>query len=371
MQGQIDKTIWRRVGLIAILLLVCFFFPFALILVGFLAWTIYEDLKPPQHPHVPPPRTWRDVKPEDRDWLGLFCKGCESPAEEQFLRAMVTEFDLKPSKGKLISPTLTLEIQVKFANYRFDFLANGNQVIEVDGATYHSSPEQLERDRIRDEYSIQSGYKVLRIPASIVFKAPDETLRRVKAAIAKTPDSTKPAIAKAVSRKTFTQYIDAFSEKMERLNRSVEIMRVKQLATADFRSAISTEQIFLDALISQVEQGQRFEALSSEERKFHDEMLNKIKAGRFGEAKIPLSEIYSWKQIIKPAPVEDPEIQRQIEGEYASAIDERNKLLAKLKDRCVEDPVFAQLLYRKMKEANFPEADAIHVVPAVRNLESL
>ncbi|RVJ49451.1 DUF559 domain-containing protein [Sinorhizobium meliloti] len=172
-QDKVDKTFWRRIGLTVFLLPVCFFFPLALIAVGILAWSIYEDLKPSKYPDLPPARTWRDAKPEDDDWLTLFCEGCESPAEEQFLRALVKEFVLKPDNGVLKSPKLTLAMQVKVANYRYDFLANGRQVIEVDGADYHSSPEQVERDRIRDEHSVHRGYKVLRIPAIVVFKTPD------------------------------------------------------------------------------------------------------------------------------------------------------------------------------------------------------
>lgn len=177
---QKNKTIWCRVWIIVFLLLVSFFFPYTLLVIGWLIWTIYDDLNSPVITQVSPAPTWRDVKTDDNDWLSKFCEGCESPAEEQFLLAMVRAFNLKPASGKLISPTLTLEMQVNVGRYRFDFLANGRQVIEIDGAAWHSSHEQIERDRIRDEYSVDQGYRVLRIPAKVVFNTPDKAISQVK-----------------------------------------------------------------------------------------------------------------------------------------------------------------------------------------------
>jgi very-short-patch-repair endonuclease len=352
-QGEADKTIWRRIGLIAILLPVCFFFPLALILVGLLAWSIYEDLKPPKYPLLPPPRTLRDAKPEDDDWLILFCEGCESPAEEQFLRAMVKEFYLKPDNGVLKSPKLTLEMQVKVANYRYDFLLNGRQVIEVDGAAYHSSPEQVERDRIRDEHSMQDGYKVLRIPASVVFKTPDEGIRRVKAALAETPSFTKPQRMKPVNQKrTAVQYMDAFFDGLNKINRNVEIVGQTRKATEAFLAAIEHEQMLLDALVANAEMDQRVKEMSPRGREILDELSAQMRD--LVEKEKPLSEIYKWEKIVKPAPADDAEIQQKIEAAYENAMEERNKRFAELKERCAKDPVFTQLFCRKLVEARFP-----------------
>ncbi|MFV0677773.1 endonuclease domain-containing protein [Variovorax sp. tm] len=187
MDAAKKKTIWRRLGLIAVLLPVCIFFPFVLIIAGWVAWTIYEDFQTSTIVEVPPPRIWKDASLKDEDWLTFFCTGCESPAEEAFVRAMVEEYDLQPNNGKLCAPGLTLEMQVELRNYRYDFIVNGKQIVEVDGATYHSSPEQVERDRVRDEISVELGYRVLRIPASIVFVIPKEAVRRVQAALSAAP----------------------------------------------------------------------------------------------------------------------------------------------------------------------------------------
>lgn len=365
MGGRVNKTIWVRVALIAVLLPVCIVFPWLLAVVGFVLWTIYEDLQPPQYPHVAPPRTWRDARREDSDWLNLFCQGCESPAEVQFLKAMVAEFNLEPYQGKLISPSLTLEIQVVLSSYRFDFVVNGRFVIEVDGAAYHSSPEQIERDRIRDEYSIQKGFKVLRIPASVVFKTPGEALRRVKEMLAEPLELTAPAPTKAMAGMVgLTGYLAAFSEGVDAFSREITIASLRQSAAASYKSAISTEEIFLEALVGRVESDQKVALMSPQERRHYDEMWSKFGALRTDDIKGARIEACTWTEIIPPAPVNDPELQRQIEAEYVYAMEERSKRHMKLRDRCVKDLVFAQRLYRKMREASFPEAYAVYIIPA-------
>ena len=143
-------------------------------------------------------------------------------------------------------------------------------------------------------------------------------------------------------------------------------MRQTHLATAGFRSAISTEQICLDGLVSMAEQEQRYkaryEAMPHEEREIYDKALAEVKELVKSERPI-LSEICKWEEIIKPAPVENIEIQRQIEAEYENAMDERNKWLAKLKERCARDAVFARLLCGKMVEGKYPEKDILKIIP--------
>ena len=334
MQEQSDKTIWRRIGLIVCLLPFCFFFPYVLILVGLFAWSIYEDLASPQPKSVPPSPIWSDITSEQSNWLALFCNKCESPAEEKLFITMVEAFGLKPYQGKLISPQLTLEIQVNVGNYRFDFIVNGRQIIEVDGATYHSSPAQVERDRIRDEFSRRNGYKVLRIPASIVSHTPDEAVRRVKAALVETPTYSTPTPAKPeVSKKTFMQHINAFSEGLASLNHYVDVMSKKQSAMADFKSAIAVEIIGLETLTQTVEQEmisvQWFKTQSVDAQNRFIENLNSM--GVKFQDENSLRETFKWKEIIKPCSVEDVELQHLIENEYKYDMNERDQRLSKLR----------------------------------------
>jgi very-short-patch-repair endonuclease len=358
MQEFTRKTIWRRIGLIAVLLPVSLVFPFALILVGFLAWTIYEDLKPPKHATVPPPRTWRDATPEDDDWLNLFCTGCESPAEEQFLRRMVDEYKLLPSNGKLVAPGLTLEIQVKFSNYRFDFLANGRQIIEIDGTTYHSSPEQVERDRLRDAFSLKQGFKVLRIPASVVFHSPAEAVRRAKAAIAGISAYTP---SESPERKAATNPIRSLSKGLDGFNRNVEAARLKQVTMTSFKSAISTEQILLEGLARQAEHEQKINAMPAGTRKNYQELLKSLEPDDTDAA--PLSALCKWEKITKPTVTNDENVQRQIEAEYTRMMKERNRRILDMKMRCQKDPEFSRILCRKLVAARYPTEDMANIIP--------
>ncbi len=42
-------------------------------------------------------------------------------------------------------------------------------VVEIDGETWHGSPDAKERDAARDEIIRAEGYTVLRIPAKVVL----------------------------------------------------------------------------------------------------------------------------------------------------------------------------------------------------------
>ena len=164
-----------------------------------------------------------------------------------------------------------------------------------------------------------------------------------------------------MQKNTIAQHFNAFSKGLENINQNLKFMRQIQLATAGFRSAIGTEQSILESLVVMAELDQRCEAMSHEERKIYDELSAKMKDS--GEDETPLSEMCKWSEIIKPAPVEDAEIQRRIEAEYEDAMDERNKWLEKLKERCAKDAVFARLLCGKMVEAKYPKKYTLKIVP--------
>lgn len=360
-----NKTIWRRAGIIVVLVPVCFFFPIMLVVIGWLLWTIIEDLKAPSIAALPPPTSWRDARAEDHDWLDKFCSGCESPAEEQFLRAMVRAFDLLPDSGKLYSPTLTLEMQVKAGAYRFDFLANGRQVIEIDGAAWHSSPEQMERDSIRDAFSVEEGYLVLRIPAKTVFSMPDKAIALVKAALVTTPQYTRPLRPKAATpRKTFSHHLGSVVDGVAALDRYVTVASVKQKALSEFKLALSNEKMLLEALVMDTEREIKLDAMPPDQRKIFDDLRAKLEADVNGTEKNRREDIYCWKVIVKPVPEEDAEIQGQIEREYHYEMDERSRWLKQLEQRCANDPDFSNRFRIKIEETHYPSANDIFGIHA-------
>lgn len=280
MNGNSENKLWIRLGLLAVTLPLCFIFPYVLLLTLILAWEIFVNFRSPKMESVPPPRTWADATSEDSDWLDLFLKGCESPAEEKFLKTMVKEFNFYPKKGVLVSPRLSMQIQFKFGKYRFDFLLNNKYIVEIDGATYHSSPEQIERDRIRDEYSAANGYSVLRIPASVVFNNSSEAIRRVKDFAFAPATAVAPPSSKPISRrKPVSHYLNDLTNGVSSFAQSISDASLKKTATSDFRNSISHEQIFLGAMVSKIESEIRIMSLSPEERKFHDDMYEKLTQG--------------------------------------------------------------------------------------------
>lgn len=319
-----------------------------LVVIGWLLWTIIEDLKAPAVVTMSPPTNWRDVRADDIDWLDKVCVGCESPAEEQFLRAMVRAFDLRPDSGKLHSPALTLEIQVKVGSYRFDFLANGRQVIEIDGAAWHSSPEQLARDRLRDAFSVEEGYMVLCIPAKMVFSTPDKAIAQVKAALVTTPRYTHPVRPKAVvPRKTFSQHLGAVANGVAALDRYVTVASVKQKALSDFKLALSNEKILLEGLVMNTEREIKLDAMPPEQRKIFDDFRAELEADAKDKVSTSRDDLYQWRAIVRPAPQEDAEIQGQIEREYQDEMDKRSSWLSDARMTLIFHIVFALRLKRR------------------------
>ncbi len=136
-------------------------------------------------PNVPPPHFL--ATSETVNWQGLFEGLCESPAEIEFLKAVISSYQLVPKEGILRGGGLELQQQVRVGHYRVDFLANKRLVVEIDGAAYHSSPEAIDKDRIRDLFLRDNGYEVLRIPATTVFRTPGLAVKQVYKALSQLP----------------------------------------------------------------------------------------------------------------------------------------------------------------------------------------
>ena len=180
-----------RIPFVIICVMLGFVFPLLFLLAAFIAWTIFSDIK------EAPEREAQRIEAERRANASLSISDirqhCESPAEEAFLDAMVEAFELRTGPGSIEGSGLRLRNQVGMGQfrvhksdsswqYRADFLIDDHLVVEIDGATYHSSPEALERDRKRDADLRRDGYSVLRIPAQVVFQNPIEAIRLVHSA---------------------------------------------------------------------------------------------------------------------------------------------------------------------------------------------
>ncbi|MED0963282.1 endonuclease domain-containing protein [Bacillus paramycoides] len=80
-----------------------------------------------------------------------------------------------------LSPT----VQEKIGKYRLDFAIygkNGKKLcIEVDGYTFHNTPEAKRKDAIRDAYLKKLGWEVLRISDRQLKKNLNMCMRKVEA----------------------------------------------------------------------------------------------------------------------------------------------------------------------------------------------
>lgn len=82
--------------------------------------------------------------------------------------------------------------QYPFENYVFDFYcAKAKLIIEIDGWT-HNMGNQPQKDRIRDEYLLGKGFKIMRYEAKSILDNPVEIADNIRRycsqfAIAKPP----------------------------------------------------------------------------------------------------------------------------------------------------------------------------------------
>ena len=177
-----EENLSLQIGGVFVLGAIGFVFPLAWIGAVLLLLTVAGAVLPGTNTPRKGHHQVEDVTVTAEDWLARYHACCESPAETAFLDAMIAEFDLKPDAGRLGGRGLTLHLQVPALNYRLDFLIDPGLVVEIDGATYHSSPEAVARDKERDKKLAELGYQTLRIPARVVLNSPAEAIARVNRA---------------------------------------------------------------------------------------------------------------------------------------------------------------------------------------------
>lgn len=182
-------TYFQRGLLAAVLMLLGLVFWPLLAVGGLVAWSVYSDIRDePERKRQEAEIEARLNKPitvEDMRW------SCESPAEEAFLDAMVSAYGLTAGPGCIGGDGIQLRTQIglgqlrigrgsAWRQFRGDFLIDDKLVVEIDGATWHGSPDAKAQDAERDEVIHAEGYTVLRIPARVVFDTPAEAVRRVE-----------------------------------------------------------------------------------------------------------------------------------------------------------------------------------------------
>jgi very-short-patch-repair endonuclease len=109
-----------------------------------------------------------------RQWA----KVCESPIEIDLAVAMDSELGALFDRHEL-----KMVAQYAWHQFRIDFAIVRRSVpllfIECDGAEFHSTKEQLARDRRKDAAALQSGIPLLRFTGSEIYRVVDGCVGRV------------------------------------------------------------------------------------------------------------------------------------------------------------------------------------------------
>lgn len=347
MDSERKKTIIIRGAITAVLVVIGFAFPLVWIPAAFFAYTTYSafpDPEPPTPENMYRPRQ-STVTADDPDWREYYLATCESPAEIAFLEAMIGGYDLKPENGILIAPGFELDMQTEYKPYRLDFLVNKWLVVEVDGAEWHSSPEAVERDRIRDEFFKAKGFSVLRIPAKVVFQTPTEALGRVRAAIARGRPAPKMVVqARPTSVvKTFTNSMSAFGKFLDDTNAHITKAKALQDALAPSQQTFHLEKLVIDSALKAAKKSFALESQLAADpvlRKYYNEELARIspvidevkgKYEREADAKIII------EPILPPPTHPDADINEAIVKSYSNLMDDRARYLADVREQLSKD----------------------------------
>ena len=287
---------------------------------AFIAWHFFPQSEPSQ----PSPR-YRPLANED---------DCESPAEDAFLRAITAIYDLKPIGRSFLGKGLRLDLQVEEGRYRVDFLANEWLVIEIDGAAYHSSPEAIERDRVRDEYFEGLGYSVVRIPARVVFNTPSDAVQRVRTALQHGKRPTPVLIEKTGWQRlsdTMTSIGDGITAISDEMSRKLAV----DLALADARSAFEREKIIIESAMKSAKAEREISARCADDptfAKFYTEAYAKyavLLADHPESEPNPTTEkLLEVKVFPKaPQPSGNPDHDAVIRVQFAQIVEARNTFL--------------------------------------------
>lgn len=145
--------------------------------------------------------------------FGRYVDRCESPLERRFLIALLFSeaFAFRPVTGRRHAEIaedesgIILGQQVRVGDYRVDFamkrVGGARRIaIEVDGRTYHSSPEAVESDKIRDRVLLGCGWSTMRFTSKEVIQDAVGCARQAYEIALRLPPGNAPPLARASAR---------------------------------------------------------------------------------------------------------------------------------------------------------------------------
>ncbi|WP_273728864.1 endonuclease domain-containing protein [Brucella gallinifaecis] len=284
--------------------------------------------------NVDTPKTWKNATADDANWRDLFHAACESPAETAFLDILIKEYDLKPDRGLLKSESLVCELQFTDGRYRYDFLLNGRQIVEVDGHEYHSSPEAKERDRIRDEFSVSRQYHVLRIPAYVVFKHPQRVILSVREALVKSdlPIAPNRPQIEPETKKSFFKHTSEAMAGFDRFMDDVDFRVQLSKHLDEFEKAVKAESEQVDFVIDYAENMIK-----------HPDIYTLVHASKL-----------VWTKILLPKDSDNERIRQHVNERVQELVEKRNARFKVIKERCIANEVFGNNMKNILIEMKCP-----------------
>lgn len=328
------------------------------LVVGFVVWHFI----PQPDLNRPAPRFRKEMRAtaSDPQWIRFIEEHCESPAEEAFVRAMVRAYDLKPVDGALFGKGVRLDFQVEEGSYRVDFLANRWLIIEIDGAAYHSSSEAVARDKARDEHLEGLGYSVVRIPARVVFNAPEEAVQRVRAAL-RIGKRALPVRVQKTGWQKLSQTMSSISNGIAEIDAFVDRSRAIDEALKDAKTAFDTEKCLIEcALASAMSELETADWLQSRDQRMRDIFeknfadITKAMADTAGEDRAADKvEV----RVFPPAPPShrNPEHNAVIQQAYARIAEARLAFLEEQRLKVMADPRLPSVVEKELRELGCPE----------------
>lgn len=353
-----------RVALTIVLALGGFIFPILFVFALLVGWSLAQDFRnPPQEVDAWFTRRWTTTA-DDPDWKAYFLPVCESPAETAFLEAMIAAYTLTPDKGALRAGDLSLELQVKVPPYRADFLINGCLMVEIDGATYHSSPEAIKRDRERDEFMQARGYSVLRIPASVVFSNPSEAVNRVRSFVSKkhsiVPKAETAQPARPERSISLQEILSTVNAGVTKINRDIDKQVAIQIHTKGHRDRFYAESLAIEKAIELAESEirvQHYMSQSDKHRELYLEAYEELRdilednaQNSDGNKAANIGGCITIPPLPKNYAHPDPWINEAISNACQSIAEERNIFFEEVRSKLSNDERLRTLVKTKLNE---------------------
>lgn len=299
--------------------------------------------------HAKPPQASPKYKFDPRivshepQWKSFVEEHCESPAETAFLTAMIAAFDLRPQHGSLMAENVRLDFQVAEGRYRVDFLMNTWLVVEIDGAAYHSSPEAVARDEIRDRHLESLGYSVLRLPAKLVFQTPSLAVEKVKTAMAIGKRPIQPLPNEQASSNGFARLAQTGSKLAEGA-RLADQKRTVKAALAAAELAMNSEKKAIGFALSfgaqKMDHERWLSGLDASGRECYEQSLKDIEAIVGSEpdrshtsnaSSFSPDDMANRIAFLRPPPTGDEIIDRQVDHGFSRMAEQRRSVFQSTK----------------------------------------